>query len=74
MLRAERYCVIVIGTNSNQLGKVLKTSRANLTGLHEVVRGEAQAIGFSFVTQIERLINGISNTMRDEFIVFLQKP
>jgi RMKL-like, methyltransferase domain len=74
VLRAGRYCVIVIGTNSNQLSKVLKTSREGLTGLHEIVRGEAQAIGFSFITQIERLINGISNTMRDEFIVFLRKP
>lgn len=74
VLRPGRYCVIVIGTNSNQLSKVLKTGRDELAGLHDVIRNDAQVIGFSFVTEIERLINGISNTMREEFIVFLRKP
>jgi hypothetical protein len=73
VLRSDRYCTIVIGTNSNQLSKVLGTSPAQLTGLHEIVRKEAEGIGFSFVTEIERAITGISNTMREELIVFLRK-
>jgi hypothetical protein len=44
-----------------------------VTGLHQILRGEAESIGFSFVLEIPRSIKGIANTMRDEFIVFLHK-
>lgn len=55
VLRSGRYCVVVIGTNSNQLTRVLNTTRENLAGLHEIIRNEAQSIGFSFVSEIARV-------------------
>lgn len=67
------YCVIVVGTNSNQLGKALKVAADEVTGLNQILRSEAEAVGFSFITEIPRSIKGMANTMRDESIVFLRK-
>ena len=44
-----------------------------MTGLHQILRKEAEFLGFSFAVEIPRSIKGMSNTMRDEYIVFLQK-
>lgn len=74
VLRQGRYCVIVVGTNNNQLSKVLKIATDEVTGLHQILRSEAEAVGFSFITEIPRSIKGMANTMREEFIVFLHKP
>lgn len=73
VLKRGRDCVIVVGTNNNQLGKVFKVPADQVTGLNQILRGEAESIGFSFSTEIPRSIKGIANTMRDEFIVFLRK-
>jgi hypothetical protein len=73
VLRQGRYCVIVVGTNNNQLSKVLKIPAHEVTGLNQILRSEAEAVGFSFSTEIPRSIKGMANTMREEFIVFLQK-
>jgi ubiquinone/menaquinone biosynthesis C-methylase UbiE len=74
VLKPGCHCVIVVGTNSNQLGKVLKISADQVIGLNQILRTEAEAIGFAFTTEIPRSIKGIANTMRDEFILFLSKP
>ena len=73
VLKPNRQCVIVIGTNTNQLSKALKIPLEDVKGLHEVVRTIALEVGFDYQTQIERLISGISNVMREEYIVFLMK-
>jgi SAM-dependent methyltransferase len=73
VLRGGRHCVIVVGTNSNQIGKALKVPADEVTGLHQVLRDEAESIGFSFALEIPRSIKGMANTMRDEYIVFLRK-
>ena len=73
VLRPQRYCVIVVGTNNNQLSKALKVPTDKVTGLNQVLRFEGEAVGFSFSTEIPRSIKGMANTMRDEFIVFLRK-
>ena len=73
VLKPNSQCVIVIGTNANQLSKALKIAPEAVKGLHEVVRAIAQEVGFDYLSQIERLISGIANTMREEFIVFLRK-
>lgn len=73
VLRRGQYCVIVVGTNNNQLGKVLKVPADQVTGLHEILRKEAESVGFSFAAEIARSIKGMANTMRDEYIVFLRK-
>jgi ubiquinone/menaquinone biosynthesis C-methylase UbiE len=73
VLRTGAYCVMVVGTNSNQLSQVLKVPADQVPGLHRVLRSEAEAVGFSFSNEIARSIKGMANTMRDEFIVFLRK-
>ncbi len=73
VLKSGRHCVIVVGTNNNQLSKVLKVSSDEVTGLHQILRSEAESIGFAFTAEIPRSIRGIANTMREEFILFLRK-
>jgi hypothetical protein len=73
VLKCSRYCVIVLGTNNNQLGKVLKVSADQVTGLNEILRNEGERLGFSFGKEIPRSIKGMANTMRDEYTVFLRK-
>jgi hypothetical protein len=73
VLKSGRHCVIVVGTNNNQLSKVLNVPADQITGLHQILRHEAESLGFSFSTEIPRTIKGIANTMREEFIVFLRK-
>lgn len=65
VLRPGRYCVVVIGSNTNQTGGV---SLEN--GLIEV----GTRIGMPLEFQIMRQIEGIRNTMRDEFLLFFLKP
>lgn len=65
VLKPGRYCVIVIGSNTNQTGGV-----ALEQGLIEIGR----KIGMPLEFQIGREIEGIRNTMRDEFLLFFRKP
>lgn len=73
VLKRSRHCVVVVGTNNNQLAKVLNVPADQVTGLHEILRKEAESLGFSFAAEIPRSIKGMANTMRDEYIVFLRK-
>lgn len=73
VLRHGCHCVSVVGTNNNQLGKVLKLPADQVTGLHKILRDLAESVGFSFETEIPRAIKGIASTMREEYIVFLRK-
>ncbi|MDH7484654.1 MAG: hypothetical protein QHJ81_00075 [Anaerolineae bacterium] len=65
VLRPGCYCVIVIGSNTNQTGGI---SLEN--GLIEI----GAKIGMPLEFQIMRQIEGIRNTMRDEFLLFFRKP
>ncbi len=68
-----RICTIVVGTNSNQLSKVLNVSPEDVPGLHRILVELADGHGFKLVKEMSRPITGISNTMRREFILMLQK-
>jgi len=65
VLRPGRFCVVIIGSNTNQTGGV---SLEN--GLVEI----GAQIGMPLELQIMRQIQGIRNTMRDEFLLFFRKP
>jgi SAM-dependent methyltransferase len=65
VLRSGAYCVIIVGSNTNQTGGV---SLEN--GLIEIGSG----VGLPLEFQIMREIEGIRNTMRDEFLLFFRKP
>jgi DNA modification methylase len=73
VLRKGRLCTIIVGTNNNQLAKALKKSPDEVPGLHELLIEMGSKIGLRLVKMMSRPITGISNTMRKECIVMLQK-
>jgi SAM-dependent methyltransferase len=73
ILKPGKICSIVVGTNNNQLSKILKVDPEKVKGLHVQFAEMAENRGMSIVRNIERQITGMANTMRTEFIVMLQK-
>ncbi len=73
VLRPGRICTIVVGTNNNQLSKILDVSPEEVEGIDEVLVKLGAKHGLQLVRKIERQITGMANTMRSEFIVMLQK-
>ena len=73
VLRKGRICTIVVGTNSNQLSKVLNVSPEDVPGLHRILVELADGHGLKLVKEMSRPITGISNTMRREYILLLQR-
>lgn len=64
-LEPGRYCVIIIGSNTNQTGGV---------SLEDGLIRIGAEIGMPLEFMIVREIEGIHNTMRDEFLLFFRKP
>ena len=73
VLRSGSLCTIIIGTNNNQIGKALGISPEEVPGLHEILMVLGSKNGLRQVKVMRRAISGISNTMRNEYIVILQK-
>jgi len=73
VLRPGRLCTIIVGTNNNQLGKILGVSPEKVRGLHEILTDLALNHGFSLAKVMSRPITGISNTMRREYILMLRR-
>jgi hypothetical protein len=73
VLRRGRFCTVVVGTNNNQLSKILGTSPADVTGIDQLISDWAGCCGLQQVRKLSRQIRGMSNTLRTEYIVFLQK-
>ncbi|MBI4308487.1 MAG: hypothetical protein HY684_06755 [Chloroflexi bacterium] len=65
VLRPGRFCVVVVGSNTNQTGGVSLED-----GLVQI----GSKVGMPLEFQIMREIEGIRNTMRDEFLLFFRKP
>jgi len=71
VLKPEKFCVVVVGTNSNQLRAVL--------GIDDSIRLERKLIelgekhGLKFEKQLIHPIQGIRNMLRDEYILFFRK-
>jgi len=73
VLRPGRLCTIIVGTNNNQLGKILGVSPEKVRGLHEILADLGLNHGFEVVKMMSRPITGISNTMRREYILMLRR-
>jgi SAM-dependent methyltransferase len=73
VLRPGRICTIVVGTNNNQLSKILAVSPDEVEGIDEIIVKLGAKHGLQLVRKIERQITGMANTMRTEFIVMLQR-
>ena len=73
VLRPGRICTIVVGTNNNQLSKILKVSPDEVHGIDELLTEIGVQHGLYLVRKFQRQITGMANTMRTEFIVMLQR-
>jgi SAM-dependent methyltransferase len=72
VLRPGKVCTIIIGTNNNQLSKILGKTPEDVPGIDELIIELGAEYGFRLIRKIGRQIMGLSNTMRQEYIVFLQ--
>jgi len=73
VLRRRKFCTIIVGTNSNQIGKILKRAPNEVEGLDDMLVQMGQETGLSLIRTMQRSIIGMSNTMRREQILLLQK-
>lgn len=73
VLRPGRFCVIVIGTNSNQLKRAMGKSSENDLALDMQMSDIAKRYGFTLEADLIHPIEGIHNIMRDEHILFYRK-
>lgn len=74
VMKRRALCTIIVGTNSNQLSKALKQSPKEVPGLQQMFVDMAASYGLRLLRMLNRTIVGISNTMRREYIVILEKP
>jgi len=73
VLRPGRVCTVVVGTNNNQLARILGVSPDQVVGINDLLVELASPHGLRMVRKIGRQITGIANTMRDEYILLLQR-
>jgi SAM-dependent methyltransferase len=73
VLRPAGICTIVIGTNSNQLGKILEAEPEEVEGNDDMLIAAGEQYGLRPVRKLTRQITGMANTMRTESILMLQR-
>ncbi len=73
VLRPGRVCTIVVGTNNNQLSKILDVPPEEVPGIEEVLTELGGRHGLRLVRKMSRQITGMANTMRNEFILMMQR-
>lgn len=73
VLRPGRICTVVVGTNNNQLSKILGVSPEEVQGIDEILCETGISHGLKLVRRLSRQITGMANTMRTEFIVMLER-
>jgi SAM-dependent methyltransferase len=73
VLRPGRICTIVVGTNNNQLSKILEVPPDEVKGIDELLVELGKPHGLNLIRKLSRQITGMANTMRTEFIVMLQR-
>lgn len=73
VLRPKRFCTIVVGTNNNQLGKILGVPAEEVQGIDEILADLGADHGMRLVRKMSRQITGMANSMRTEYILFLQR-
>lgn len=68
-----RFCTVVVGTNDNQIGKILGTSPSMVQGIDEILVSMSTRHKFHLAHRLGRQVTGIANTMRTEYIIILQR-
>jgi hypothetical protein len=73
VLRPTRFCTVIVGTNSNQLSRALGIPAPEVPGIDELIVRWSKNHGLQQVRKLSRQIRGLSNSMRTEYILILQK-
>lgn len=73
LLKPGKICTIVVGTNNNQLSKILAIPPEQVKGIPDILTELGDSVGLSLVRKMDRQITGMANTMRTESILFLQR-
>ncbi len=73
VLKKGRICTIIVGTNNNQLGKVLGLPPDKVQGLHETILYRGTQHNLKHIRTMSRPITGVYNTMRREYILMMQR-
>ncbi|HYA42790.1 MAG TPA: DNA methyltransferase [Syntrophobacteraceae bacterium] len=73
VLRRGRFCTIIVGTNDNQIGRILQVSPGSVPGIDEMLIEISARYGFQLALRLGRQITGIANTMRTEYIIVLER-
>jgi len=73
VLRSDRFCTVVVGTNNQQLAKILNVEPQDVRSISDLLVDLARESGLELVRAIQRQITGMANTMRSEYILILQK-
>jgi len=73
VLKPDGLCTIVVGTNNDQLSRILGVKPSQVKGIDEILVEIAAEVGLCLSTRIERQITGMANTMRTEYIVILKR-
>jgi len=73
VLRPARICTIVVGTNNNQLSRILGVHPEEVQGIDELLCELGSSHGLRLVRRLSRQITGMANTMRTEFIIMLER-
>jgi hypothetical protein len=76
VLKPSRYCVVIVGSNSNQLANALGLDPASdeaRYGIENRLTAISQRMGMFLELSIRRMIVGMANSMREEHILFLRK-
>lgn len=73
VLRPERFCTIVVGTNNQQLAKILNVGPEDVKSIGDLLIELAREVNLELIRSISRQITGMANTMRTEFILVFRK-
>ena len=73
VLKPGRICTIVVGTNNNQLSKILDVEPDDVQPIDDLLIELAAPHGLHLVRKLERQITGMADTLRSEFIVMLER-
>src|SRR5207249_2561146 len=73
VLRPGKSCAIVIGTNTQQLGKLFGKPPNEVEGLDELMIRLGASVDLNFLRRFERRITGLANTMRNEDVLLFAK-
>lgn len=73
VIRPNKICTVVVGTNNNQLARILGVDSDKVQSIGDLLVDLGRPHGLRLLRKITRQITGMANTMRDEYILMFQR-